>query len=422
MNITSIDPAMLSLELIGDNERGYDFLTDENIIRLKHLVPEQRVLSIYLDTRPETVAKTPVMIRYRHGIDEIRAAAEKEWDHDERVLFDAMARDIGEKIEAMLQKPTGKGIALFASPRRVQPKKGRVDYQQYMHFSLPDAPPETVQWSDAPVLTPLLVLRDEYPETGIVLFDRERVRFFLLYMGEAAEYEISLINPDRVPQTRSHVWHGYGEHNHHNWQEEHYRRYLRQAALAVAKIGDKAGWKWLILASPDKKESGHLKDHLPLIWQDNVIGTATLPITASLAEVRDAASPLVAEAERQEEAQMLAAWEGEMKKPDGRAVAGIADTVLAAMQYRILTLIVEEGFVQPGWRCNACGGLIADLADEPPQKCPYCDADAFTEYPDIVGDLAVRVISSGGTVEIIHDPDNRKKAHDLGMVGALLRY
>ena len=78
MNITSIDPAMLSLELIGDNERGYDFLTDENIIRLKHLVPEQRVLSIYLDTRPETVAKTPVMIRYRHGIDEIRAAAEKE--------------------------------------------------------------------------------------------------------------------------------------------------------------------------------------------------------------------------------------------------------------------------------------------------------------------------------------------------------
>ena len=422
MNITSIDPAMISLDLIGDDERGYDFLTDENIIRLKHLVPEQRVLSVYLDTRPETVAKAPVMVRYKHGIDTIRAEAEKEWDHEERVLFDAMAKDIGEKIEAMLQKPTGKGIALFASPRRVQPKKGRVDYQQYMHFSLPEAPADAVRWSDAPVLTPLLVLRDEYPETGMVLFDRERVRFFLLYMGEAAEYEISLINPDRVPLTKAHAWHGYGEHNHHKWQEEHYKRYLRQAALAVAKIGDKAGWKWLILASPDKKESTHLQDYLPAFWKESVIGTAALPMTASLAEVRDAATPLIQEAERQEEAKMLSAWESEMKKPDGRAVAGIADTVLAAMQYRILTLIAEEGFVQPGWKCNACGGLIADLLEGAPQKCPYCETDAFTEYPDIVGDLAVQVISSGGTVEIVHDPDNRKKAHDLGMVGGLLRY
>jgi rubrerythrin len=422
MNITSIDPAMLSLELIGGDDRGYDFLTDENIIRLKHLVPEQRVLSIYLDIRPETMADKPVMLRYKQGMEEIRNSAADGWSHEERVLFDALTEDIGKKIEKILQNPSGKGMALFASPSRVQPKKGRVEYQQCLQFSLPEAPADLIQWGDAPALTPLLILRDEYPETGVVLFDRKRVRFFLHYMGEAAEYSINLINPDRVAQGKAHLWHGYGEHNHHNWQEEHYRRYLRQAALAVAKIGDKAGWKWLILASPDKKESGHLKDHLPLIWQESVIGTATLPMTASLAEVRDAASPLVAEAERQEETQMLAAWEGEMKKPDGRAVAGIADTVLAAVQYRLLTLIAEEGFVQPGWRCNACGGLIADLADEPPQQCPYCEADTFTEYPDIVGDLAVEVISSGGAVEIIHHPDNRKKAHDLGMVGGLLRY
>jgi hypothetical protein len=137
MNITSIDPAMLSLELIGDDERGYDFLTDDNIIRLKHLAPEQRVLSIYLDTRPETVAKTPVLVRYKHAVEKIRETAGKDWDHNERVLFDTVTKDMGDRIEAMLQKPTGKGIALFASPRRVQPKKGRVDYQEYMRFSLP---------------------------------------------------------------------------------------------------------------------------------------------------------------------------------------------------------------------------------------------------------------------------------------------
>ena len=422
MNITSIDPAMISLDLIGDDERGYDFLTDDNIIHLKHLVPEQRVLSVYLDIRPKTEAREPALVRYKNGINEIRNASSKDWNHEERILFDTMAEDIGGKIEARLQRPTGKGIALFASPKRVQPKKGRVDYQQFMQFSLPEAPLDVVQWGDSPVLTPLLVLRDEYPETGVVLFDRERVRFFLHYMGEAAEYEINMINPDRVPQTKAHTWHGYGEHNHHQWQEEHYRKYLRQAALAVAKIGNKAGWKWLILASPDKTESVHLLDYLPTFWKDKVIGTTSLPMIASLAEVRDAAAPLIQEAERKEEAKTLSAWEGEMKKSGGRAVAGIADTVLAAMQYRILTLIAEEGFSQPGWKCNACGGLIADLLEGAPQQCPYCGSDAFTEYPDIVGEMAVQVISSGGTVEIVHDPDNRKKAHELGMVGGLLRY
>lgn len=422
MNIASLDPEMLSLDLIGDDERGYDLLTDENIIRLKHLTPEHQVLSVYLDIRPETLKDQPVMVRYRHGVEAIRQASEQDWSHEQRVLFDAMTADVGERIEKMMEHPRGKGIALFASPTRVLPKKAKVDYQTFLRFSLPEGPADVVEWGDAPVLAPLLVLRDEHPETGIVLFDREKARFFLYYMGEAAEYTLNLINPEQMPLTKSHVWHGYGEHNHHQWQEEHYKRYLRHAAVAVTKVADKAGWKWLVLASPDLQESKHLLEYLPPVWRDRVIGEASLPLAANLNEVRDAAQPLVSDAEKREEAEVVAAWESEMNKPDGRAVAGIADTVLAAMEYRIQTLIAEEGFTHAGWSCDSCGGVVADLAEQPPTACPYCGANAFTEHPDIVGEIAVRVIATGGSAEIVHDPANREKAHELGMVGGLLRY
>lgn len=76
-----------------------------------------------------------------------------------------------------------------------------------------------------------------------MLFDRERLRCFLGFMGEVAAYDLVLRNDEPVPGTRSHSWHGYGEHNHHQWQKEHYRRYLRQAALTVEKLAQAGGWK-----------------------------------------------------------------------------------------------------------------------------------------------------------------------------------
>ncbi len=422
MNITSLDPERFTLDLIGDAERGYDLLMDRNITALKNLVPEHHVLSIYLDTRPERLKDEPAMLRFRHAVDAIRQAQMESWTHADRALFDAVVDDISEQLEALLNKPHGRGIALFAAPARVLPKKGKVNYTLLLRFSLPEGPTDLVEWSDTPALTPLLVLRDEHPETGIVLFDREHVRFFLYHMGEAAEYTINLINPERPPLTRAHVWHGYGEHNHHQWQQEHYRRYLHHAALAVSKIAAKAEWKWLVLASPDALEAKHLEEQLPPALAQRVIGVTPLPMQANRNEVRDHVQPLIAAAEKAEEARTLEQWRGELEKPDGKAVSGIADTVLAATEYRLLTLVVEEGFIHRGWRCNDCGGLIADLAEQPPASCPYCSGESFTEHADIVGEVAVNVITSGGEVEIVHDPENRAQAHELGMVGGLLRY
>lgn len=420
MNLIKTDPELLQLDLIGDDERGYDFIDDATIAQLKQLNAENGVLSIYLDISP--TQREQAMTRLQHGIDSIRDAKADEWNHEQRTTFDLMVKDLEATIEKMVSNPQGKGIALFASPQRVLTKKEKVDYAILRRFHLPYPPAELVRWGDQAVLSPLLVQRDESPKTGVVLFDREKARFFLHFMGEAAEYTINMRNPEPLPMTRSHVWHGYGEHNHHQWQEVHYQRYLHQAALAVEKVASVAGWKWLVLASPDHQEAQHLSERLSANCQAAVIGTTSLPLNANLNEVRDAVQPLVAEAERAEESATLTQWEEALQQPEGPAVAGVADTLEAVQEYRVDTLISEEGFVHTGWQCRSCHGLVADLGEAAPEACPYCGSNDWEELPDIIAEMAVKVISSGGHVEVVHDPENRKRAVKNGCVGGLLRY
>ncbi len=422
LDITKTDPDMISLDLIGDDERGYDFLDDASIINLKQIKSDYGVLSVYLDTRSSAEKQKTVLARFKNGIKQIRETQEQNWDHDETLRFDAMLKHVSEALELEMEDPSGKGIALFVSPGRVLPKKLKVDYELFELYHLPDAPDDIVSWGKTPVLTPLLVAKDEHPETGVVLFDRKEVRFFLYTMGEAAEYNIEMNNPDPVTTGKSHTWHGYGTHNHQQWQEEHYKRYLGQAAIAISKIAKKAGWKWIVLLSPDEQEAKHIIDYFAKDMQKKIIGTASLAMKASINEVRDTAANIVSNAENSEELHTLNEWLDELKKPAGLAVSGIADTVLASQEYRVHTLLFPADFIQKGWECQSCGGLFADFQDEAPAECPYCGSNDLLEKEDIIADVAVQVLQSDGDIEVVRNTDNRSILEDNGIVGGLLRY
>ncbi|HHJ38470.1 MAG TPA: hypothetical protein ENJ86_03315 [Methylothermaceae bacterium] len=421
-NITKIDSDLFSLELIGDDERGYDFLTDECLLELKQLKSPKGLLSVYLDIRPETLQTKPLLTRFKNLIKEIQQAKEGDWDRDEKMLFDAVVAEMSQRLDLESKAVQGKGLVLFASPSRINPKSKKLDYDLIKVFHLPDAPSDLVVWSQTPVLEPLLIQKDEHAETGVVLFDRESVRFFLYSMGEAAEYTLKFLNPDPFPMTKAHSWHGYGTHNHHQWQEEHYKHYLRHAATAIAKIAEKTRWKWLVLASPDTQEPKHLVDFLPKALQSKAIGYASMPMTCSLNEVRDQVAPIVRQAEINEEKATLEQWVGELERPGGLAVSGVEDTVNAAQQFRLLTLIFPADFVQKGWQCESCQAWSADLQETPLPKCPYCGSDQLIEKADIIGEIAVQTIHSGGHVEVVREPDHRSIVANHGMIGGLLRF
>ncbi len=409
-----IIPEEMALSLIGDDERGYDFITEKDILALKTFSSDQGVLTLYMDIRPERLQDNPLGLRYKNLISPVRPEIH---DRNALLLFDAVTADIGRLLENTYSRSRGRGLAIFAAPQKFSPKRDRaVRYEKFLVYHLPEAPQDMLAWGATPALTPLLIQLDEHEPTGVVLTDRRRARFFVYYMGEAAEYGISEVD-ETPPKTKALGW---GAHNHEQWQEEQYRKHLRHVAAFTEAIADKAGWKWLVLAGPDEIPA-ELTRYLAKPLKDKLLDAITLSLNVTYNDVRDKVAPLVQEAEVREEAQILKTFIGELARESGRAVAGLADATLAAQQARIDTLIFPPDFIQPGWQCQSCGGLIADLADTPPEQCIYCGGP-LKKIPDIVTVAAMQTLNLGGHVEVVRDKENQSVIKTHGDIGALLRF
>ncbi len=411
---SKFNPDQLVLELIGDDERGYDFITTQDVLALKALSSDQGVLTLYMDTRADRLQSEPLLLRYKNLVAPVR---ERITDRNALLLFDAVVKDIGKRLELNYGRPRGRGLAIFAAPKKYSPKRDRqVKYQLFLDYHLPEAPQDFLTWGPTPALTPLLIQIDEHEPTGIVLADRRRARFFLYYMGEAAEYNI--VEIDETPAKTKAV--GWGAHNHEQWQEEHYRQHFRNVAALTDIIARKAEWKWLILAGPDEIPA-ELAGYLSKSLRQKLLGHTTMSMNATYNDVRDKAAPLVQEAEVREEKETLETFVGELARSNGRAVAGLADTTLAAQEARIDTLIFPPDFTHPGWQCESCGGLIADLAEAPPPKCIYCGGP-LKEIPDVVSLAAAQTLNLGGHVEVVRNKENQAIIKTNGNIGALLRF
>ena len=97
----------------------------------------------------------------------------------------------------------------------------------------------------------------------------------------------------------------------------------------------------------------------------------------------------------------------------GLAVLGLQATVEAVNTARVHTLVMQQAFHRPGWRCRRCGTLTADTH----LQCVACSGEVTTVE---LGEAMVQaVLQTDGLVELIA-PDSRLAASEG--VGALLRY
>ncbi len=405
----------LTLNLIGDDERGYDFITDAGVQVLKELQTEEpRIFSLYLDISPERIQHEPAPIRYRHLVERVAESIE---DKENRRMFQAVADDIGAMLLNEYNLMRGKGLVIFAAPEKYSPKGRReVKYETMVRYHLPAPPKDDLQWGALPVLTPLLVQIDENEPTGVILVDRQRARYFVYYMGEAAEY--SVMEYDPTPQKTRAL--GYGAHNHEQWLEEKYRAHLRHTVHVADRLNQLADWKWIAVGGTDQTPED-LVELLPKHLKQKLLDTFQIDVDANYNQVRDEVAPIVHQAEVQEERAFLERWIGELERRGERAVFGLADTTFALQQGRIDTLITQPYFEHKGWQCQDCGGLVADLMDQPPSQCPYCGGELAT-VPDIVTLAAAQTLEHSGHVEVVRDPENQKLLEKYGNFGAILRF
>jgi peptide subunit release factor 1 (eRF1) len=120
-----------------------------------------------------------------------------------------------------------------------------------------------------------------------------------------------------------------------------------------------------------------------------------------------------AEAERQREERLVDAVITGASKGQG-GIVNLDDTLSAAHEGRVQTLLVQEGFRAPGYRCQGCSYLTTQEVE----TCPFCGGD-FEEIPDAVELVVQKIMRQGGDIEFVRD---NEALEEYGNIGALLRY
>ncbi|MGH9231811.1 MAG: hypothetical protein ACRD0R_00520 [Acidimicrobiales bacterium] len=301
------------------------------------------------------------------------------------------------ELEALVSTLQGRTVALFRCSRRrfeesvVLSGRGR----------------DRVEIDATPYLRPLLAALDEAHRYAVVIVDRERGRIFEFHLGVLEARKRVDGRALRKPDFAQ----GDKEHGVHHKAEELAKRHYRRTAKALERLLDQHGIDLVVVGGHEDTVPAFL-DQLHPRLRDKVVGSFTVdPATMTPAIARDKAQEAVDEYERREEEELVA-QAMERVATRGLGAAGLEWCLLAANELAVDLLLVEVDASVAGRVCDRCGwlGLEGDL-------CPI-DGGPTRPTPDVVDDVATRVLDSGGRVEHVH-ADTPLRAH---AVAALLRF
>jgi rubrerythrin len=180
--------------------------------------------------------------------------------------------------------------------------------------------------------------------------------------------------------------------------EEVAMRNLRQAARVVEQFWRQHNPRHLILAGAEPTVS-QFRDLLPKALQERVVGTMSVDPGDTERALRERSLQVLRRVEEEREAATVeAVVTAAAKGKDG--VVGLDETLSAAHEGRIRTLVVLRDFHAPGYRCTSCGYLTA----QNPGACPFCGG-TFAEIPDAAEAVVTKVVEDGGEIEVV-DPSS----------------
>ena len=268
--------------------------------------------------------------------------------------------------------------------------------------------------SDRPGVRPLADLLDSFGGYGVVLADQQGARLFYFHLGELREQEGTVGDPvKRIKRGGASSVHGQraGNSGKTGGLEEIVDRNTKDIAdFSIHFFEENHVRRILIGGSEDNV--ARLRASLPKAWQSLVMGTFSMPITASHTEVLTRAMQIGQSVESKREAKLVQDMITTTAK-GGPAVTGLDRTLDAINNGRVQMLLVSEGYSKPGYRCKDCDSLAASEVG-----CEPCGGTA-EKVMDVI-DLAVSaVMRGGGDVEVVHDNAELTAA---GNIGALLRY
>ncbi len=364
--------------------------TESDLRELLGYQPLSPVLSVYLNTEPSEGNPDAHKRRLRSMLKETASPEDASM----------VERYISHEFDW-----SGRSLAIFSSAPE----------GFFRAYSLAVPLRSRVRISDHPHVKPLADLLDSYGGYGVALVDKQGARMFYFHLGELREQEgvlgESVRHTKRGGGSQAQGRRG-GSAGQTNYVEEVTDRNIKEAAEFAAHFFTENNVRRILLGGTDENVA-LFRAQLPKTWQSLVVGSFPMSMTASHSEVLERAMQIGQDADRRREARLVETVITNAAKGQS-GVVGLEETLLAAHQGRVQTLVLKEGLRAAGNRCQGCGTITAKDLD----TCPYCGGH-FENIPDAV-ELAVReVLQSNGEVEFLHDETDLEKHKSFG---AILRY
>ena len=300
---------------------------------------------------------------------------------------------------------SGRGLAIFSCQQ--------ANFWKVYSLAIPIV--DSIFIGPKPHISPLANLWDAYGHFVVALIDRQGGRWLLAQMGEiiASEDFIGHV----VRRTKSGVgstptgMRRNSDAPTDRKDGEVIKHNLKETAQALLKFCEQHQPRYIVLGGSGEVLN-ELRGHVPQQWAERIIGTISADIDDADPLIRDRALKVVLDHEARRETQLAdAAITAAAKGSNG--TLRLDDTLSAAHDGRIQTLLVSEGYRAEGYRCRQCGYLSA-LSIE---HCPFCGG-TFEKIPDAVEATISKVLEHNGRVEIVR----WHTALAAAGIGALLRY
>jgi peptide subunit release factor 1 (eRF1) len=259
----------------------------------------------------------------------------------------------------------------------------------------------------SPAVRQLEVVLDQHERFGMLLADRQRARMLVFELGELVE---SAERFDQLPR---------GDDDDHSVRRDRLKdhaaaqvaAHLRHAADVAFGVYQERPFDHFVLGAPEDI-AAELTSVLHPYLRSRLAARCAIPVHASDDDVRTAATEVEATVERRKEAEAVARLR-DAAGAGRRGVVGLPATLGALNERRVDTLLVSDGYVIEGWRCDRCGVLAAVGP-----SCPLC-ASPMDECEDVVEEAIQEALTQSCRVEVCEE---NADLDVLGRIGALLRY
>ncbi|MFQ5592733.1 MAG: Vms1/Ankzf1 family peptidyl-tRNA hydrolase [Anaerolineae bacterium] len=374
-------------------------LTRHEVEELGHYRSDKHpVISLYLNIDTRSPEQDRSLIRLKNLFHQL----EDEKDKLTTDGVESVARD-QERIRAFVREQAmrgGRGVAVFASA-------GAGLWETY---TFPNRIGQHIEIGDAPYVKPLFRMLERYKPICTVLIGKGKSRIFLLHADEIVE-QTDVFSP--VP----------GRHDQGGWAQARLQRYhderviqhLKVTADQLFRLYQDGVFRRLLIGGTEELVT-QFQDYLHPYLRDRVVGTFPMEMMANIKKIQQQSIQVLEESEEAAQELLLERLESE-SAAQKLGAPGLQATIRALERGQIMTLLVNDGFAEPGYRCVSCGHVILREEDQ----CPYCSGE-LEYFDDVVAYIIDQVYEQGADVVFVAGDSNVARLATLGDIGALLRY